>query len=103
MDNLQATDDQSSAVQKTPNRVTLASMRSKVKSEEYIHPIACPTMTIAAIEMQNGFVLVGKSAPADPNNFDKSLGKQFAMEDAMRQLWQLEGYLLREKLANEPA
>jgi hypothetical protein len=47
---------------------------------------------------QNGFAVVGKSAPADPSNYDEELGKRFAKEDCIRQLWQLEGYLLREKL-----
>jgi N4 Gp49/Sf6 Gp66 family protein len=44
--------------------------------------------------------VIGKSAPADPKNFDRELGREFAKENAIRQLWELEAYLLREKLAN---
>lgn len=58
-------------------------------------------MTICVLEIENGFILVGKSAPADPTNFDKAKGQTFAYEDALRQLWPFEGYLLREKLWQE--
>ena len=42
---------------------------------------------------------MGKSAPADADNFDEALGEKFAREDAIRQMWVLEGYLLRERLS----
>lgn len=49
--------------------------------------------------MQNGFTVIGKSAPASPENFNAELGRQFAYDDAVRQLWPLMGYALRDKLA----
>lgn len=60
---------------------------------------AAKLLTICIITMQNGFTLIGKSAPASPENFDPEKGKRFAYEDAIKQLWPLEGYALREKLA----
>lgn len=98
MDSLQVTDEQSKAVQKTANRVSLDSMKAKIARIDYIHPDGLPTMTICILQMVNGFVVVGKSAPADPANFNAELGKQFSYEDCIRQLWPLEGYALREKL-----
>lgn len=92
------TDDAAKAVQKTPNRVSLDSILMKITNEEYLHPQLHPHMTIAVITLENGFVVVGKSAPADEKNFDEKLGMQFAKDDAIRQVWQLEGYLLRQKL-----
>lgn len=59
-------------------------------------------MTIAVVVMKNGFVLIGKSAPASAENFDADKGKTFAYEDAIRQLWPLEGYALKEELSNPP-
>ena len=50
--------------------------------------------------MRNGFVVIGKSAPAAPKNFDAEKGRTFAYEDAVRQLWPLMGFALRDKLAN---
>lgn len=98
---LEASDAASAAVQKTPNRVSLASMQAKVASATYLNPEVLPSMTICVMQMHNGFVVVGKSAPADPENFDPRLGEQFAYEDCIRQLWPLEGYALRERLAGE--
>ena len=51
--------------------------------------------------MRNGFTVIGKSAPASPENFDAAKGKLFAYEDAIKQLWPLEGYALRERLTSE--
>ncbi len=96
---LQLADEQAAAVQKTQNRVTLESMENKIKTVEYIIPKEASYMTIAVVITQNGYVLVGKSAPADPENFNAELGKKFAREDAVRQMWSLEGYALRERLA----
>jgi hypothetical protein len=45
-------------------------------------------------------VVHGQSAPADPENFDQAFGEKLARDDAIRQLWPLEGYLLRQKLYN---
>ena len=98
---VQQDDDLSKSVQKTPNRVTLDSIKAKMRIE-FIHPTSLPTMTIAVVTLENGFVVLGKSAPADPANFDEKVGQTFATEDAIRQIWQLEGYLLREKLYAQP-
>ena len=99
MDSLQATEAASQAVQKTPNRVSLDYILSRIADIEFIHPTTTPHMTIAVVTMVNGFVVLGKSAPADPENFDAKTGQRFAKEDAIRQLWQLEGYALRERLS----
>lgn len=101
MESLKLTDAQSAAVQKTPNRVTLESMVAKIEREEYLCPEALPSMTICVILLRNGFALVGKSAPADPENYDPDVGRDFARDDALRQMWQLEGYALRERLSAE--
>jgi len=81
-------------------RVTLGELESKVKSEQYFSPTFAPHVTMCALELENGYVLQGMSAPADPANFDATVGRKFAREDALRKLWPLEGYLLREKLHN---
>lgn len=65
----------------------------------------CPThtaldcLTICVLVLKNGFTIIGKSACASPENFDADLGHKIAREDARRQIWALEGYLLRSKLA----
>ncbi len=58
-------------------------------------------LTIAVVAMKNGFVVIGKSAPASPENFDELHGRKLAYEDAIRQLWPMMGFALREKLAKD--
>lgn len=99
---LQVTDEAAAAVQKTPHRVSLDSIMSKVEHTDYINPDRHPHMTICLITMENGFVLVGKSTPADPQNFDAELGKKFAKDDALRHAWPLEAYLLLERMSTMP-
>lgn len=55
-------------------------------------------LTICILVLRNGFVVIGKSAPASPENFDEEKGKTFAREDAIRQLWPLMGFSLRDRL-----
>lgn len=59
-------------------------------------------LTVCVLVVRNGFTVIGKSAPASPENFNADLGRKFAYEDCIRQLWPLMGYALRDKLHNEP-
>lgn len=96
---LKVTDEQSAAVQKTPNRVTLEQLESAIEQVEYLNPELAPQFTLAIIKMKNGYVVIGESAPADPANFNAELGKKFAYENAVRKIWPLMGFALCEKLA----
>lgn len=96
MESLKITEAESAAVAVAP-RVTLESMEAKIASENY--SVVDGILTICTIKMANGFYVIGESAPASPANFNAELGKKFARENAIRQLWKLEGYALREKLA----
>ena len=95
---LEASDQAAAAVQKTPNRVTLDSIHAKAVTCDYLRS---GVMTIAVVTLENGYTVLGKSAPADAANFNEELGRKFAYEDAVRQVWPLEGYLLRERLFRE--
>lgn len=111
-DTLKATDEYSAAKAVAP-RVSLADMEAKIARELYFNaadmeelvhgttqannPLAL--LTICILVMRNGFTVIGKSAPASPENFDEEKGRRFAYEDAIKQLWPLEGYALRERLS----
>lgn len=58
-------------------------------------PASLGVLTVCLITVDNGFTVVGKSAPASEANFCADKGREFAYEDAIRQLWPLEGYALR--------
>jgi len=55
--------------------------------------------SICLLVMKNGFTIIGKSAPAAPENFNAELGRKLAYEDAVRQIWPLMGFALRDRLA----
>lgn len=61
-------------------------------------PESLRVLTIHLMVLRNGFTIIGKSAPADARNFDDELGRKLAYEDAVRQVWPLMGYALREKV-----
>ena len=61
------------------------------------------TTTLCFLVLKSGFTVVGKSACADPSEFDQVKGEKFAREDAIRQIWALEGYLLKQSLAKTPS
>ena len=92
------TEDIAATVQPEPVRVTLASIMKKIKRIEYYNPPICPHMTVAFVLMENGFVSVGTSCPADPRSFDAELGQIYARESGIANIWPLEGYLLRGQL-----
>jgi hypothetical protein len=105
---LQSADAEAAAVAKAP-RVSLADMEAKIAARydttgDKAIPAGATVMpslkllSICILVMQNGFVLIGMSAPASAENFNADLGRKLAYEDAIRQLWPLEGYALRDRL-----
>lgn len=56
-------------------------------------------VTLCLMLMKSGFVVIGKSAPLSPENFDAVKGQTFAYEDAIRQLWPMFAFhQLQEKV-----
>lgn len=57
-------------------------------------------ITICILITKNGTKLVGANeGPVSPENFDPELGRQYARQKAIDQLWPMLGYELRTKLA----
>lgn len=79
-------------------RLSPASIDAQIVAEAYYVFPSTP-LTVCALTLRNGFMVVGKSAPASPQNFDADLGKKIARDDARSQIWALEGYRLRSNLA----
>lgn len=112
MSSLEASDQAAAAVAKAP-RVSLKDIEAAIDCRydftagKAIHatlkpetmPESLRVLSICILVMRNGFTVIGKSAPASADNYDMELGIQFAYEDAVRQLWPLMGFALREKLA----
>jgi hypothetical protein len=77
-------------------RVTEESIKAKIANVKYFFH---GTTTICIITMQNNFRFIGSSTPASANNYDSKVGERYAYDNAFRQIWTHEGYLLRETLS----
>jgi len=92
-----STEEAAAAVAEKPfPKVTRAAIDAKIAGKEFFFS---GTLTIAVVTLQNGFKVVGTAAAADSRNFDPAIGERIAYDDAVRQIWPLEGYLLRERIA----
>lgn len=56
---------------------------------------------VVSYKLLSGFTVTGRAAVVDPANFDIEIGRKYAREDAINQLWRLEGYVLQLKLSSE--
>lgn len=81
----------------TAARVTPDQIESLIAREQF-HVFEDTTTTVCCLTLRNGFTVIGQSACASPANFDTDLGRRIAREDAVRQIWPLAGYALREAL-----
>lgn len=81
-------------------RLTPDKIDAVITGEDY-HVFPGTTMTVCALKLQNGFVVIGESAAASPENFNEEIGRKIARDNARNKIWALEGYLLRSKLAGK--
>ncbi len=107
----------------TAPRITPADIEAEIVAEAYMtgehfneggihvqvsegwweHGHAADQLTICVLVLRNGFTVTGESACASPENFDEEIGRKIARQNALQKIWQLEGYLLRERLHNAAA
>jgi len=53
---------------------------------------------ICELTLRNGFTVRGESACVSKANFNREIGKEVAYNNARQKVWELEGYLLQERL-----
>lgn len=59
-------------------------------------------ITFCVLILKNGYKISGVNhSGVSPENHDPELGRKLAYENARNKIWQLEGYLLKEKLHQE--
>jgi len=83
----------------TAPRITLAKVHSLIVGEDY-HRFPGSTVTVCMLTLKNGYNTTGVSACASPENFDEEIGRKIAHDNAVKEIWSLEGYLLKEELNN---
>lgn len=81
----------------TAPRITPGDLDAKITGEMY-YVFPGTTLTVCCLVLENGFTVTGEAAAASPENFDAQIGRKIARAEARDKIWQLEGYLLRERL-----
>lgn len=81
-------------------RLTPTDIDRVVASEDY-YVFPNTTLTVCCLTLKNGFNVTGTSAAASKENFDKEIGMKIAFQNAREKIWELEGYLLKQKLNEE--
>lgn len=81
----------------TAPRLTTNEVEATITGEAY-HVFPDTTTTVCCLTLRNAFTVIGHSACVSPTNFDAEIGRQVARTDAVRQIWALEGYALRNRL-----
>lgn len=81
----------------TAPRVTPEQVDVMIEYESY-HRFNATNVVVCCLTLRNGFNVVGHSACASDENFDMEIGMKIAKENARSKIWELEGYLLRQKI-----
>lgn len=77
-----------------PNKVTKDDLDHLVAQSKTTFTNPAGTLTHCVITLPCGYTITGESACVDPANYNKELGEEYALEQAVDKLWPLEGYLL---------
>ena len=80
------------------NRVTSEQIEALLEAAETQEVVFWNKEVVVSYKLASGFTLLGRGACVDPANFDIEIGRKVAIQQVKDQLWQLEGYLLQNKL-----
>lgn len=78
-------------------RLTPDDIDAVIASESYT-VLPSGRTTICELTLRNGFTVTGESSCVSIDNFDAEIGRKIARDDARDKVWQLEAYLLRDRL-----
>lgn len=83
--------------QRTEPALRMADVVDTITKEQY-HVFEGTTTTVCCLTLRNGFTAVGKSACIHSQDFDAELGRKYAKEEAIKQVFDLEAYMLKQRL-----
>lgn len=78
-------------------RLTPAHIDKTIVSETYTNlPNGCSI--VCQLTLVNGYTVIGTSSCVSADNFNQEIGNKIAKENAREKIWELEGYLLKQRL-----
>lgn len=76
--------------------LTLADILDTIQRADYV-VLPNSTTTVCQLTLKNGYTVIGTSACVDPRKFNKAIGEQISYDNALDKIWELEGYLLKQR------
>lgn len=98
------------ALMQSPPTVTPDMLEAFIESTHFIKaadainesvPESAGCLTLCVVVLKNGFIVTGESACADPTKYNQELGEKFAREGAVKKIWPLLGFTLRDVLSEK--
>jgi hypothetical protein len=80
--------------------LTFADITGKIVSETYTR-LPSGKVLVCELILENGYSVTGQSAVVDAGRYNEEIGREISYDNAVSKIWQLEGYLLQEKLSKE--
>ncbi len=93
-------DEGYSLLSELPEKITAEMIEDAISQEEYFQS---GLLTICALTLKNGFKVTGTSACANPSIYNESKGREYARIEAVKEIWPLEGYLLKQQMQERGA
>lgn len=84
----------------TAPRLTPESIDTVIKNVTYT-VLPSGKVMVCEITLTNGFTVRGEGSAVSKSNFNEEIGKTVSFKNAREKIWQLEGYLLQDKLYKE--
>ena len=79
-----------------PVKLTVADLNAKISHSTY-DLLPDGRTTVCQITLQNGYTVIGTSACVSAAEYNQATGEKYAYDKAFDEIWQLEGYLLRQR------
>lgn len=79
-------------------RVKPADVKAEIVGETFTL-LPSGRVTVCELTLKNGFTVRGESAVVFIENFNEEIGRKVARENAEKEVWQLLGFRLRDKLS----
>ena len=78
-------------------RITQDVIDAVIANETYTEMPSGKVM-VCELTLINGFTVRGEGSAVSKENFNAEIGRKISRENARDKIWQLEGYLLQQKL-----
>ena len=84
----------------TRPRLTPQEVDDTIKAETYT-TLPSGKVMVCELTLRNGFTVRGEAAVVSKANFNEDVGRKISRENARNKVWELEGYLLQQRLYDD--